>query len=157
MDIPGYSWRESSQGTLPWTAKKMKRRVIHMQTKRIWYRSTHHGSPRSFKDLDTGEKVFIQQLTGKPLFGRINWWNSTHSIVNYCITIMLTKWKQINRTQHFLNYIATQEDVVLTYHAGDMVLIVYSDTGYNNMSRASCRVHGHYFLLINEDIPLPNK
>ena len=55
-----------------------------------------------------------------------------------------------------LDYIATQEDAVLTYHASDMVLAVHSDAGYNNMSKARSRAGGLFFMSNNEDIPPPN-
>ena len=51
----------------------------------------------------------------------------------------------MNRTKHFLDYMATQEDDVLTYHASDMILAVHSDAGFNNMPKARSRAGGHFF------------
>ena len=46
----------------------------------------------------------------------------------------------MNRTKHFLDYMATQENAVLTYHTSDMILAVHSDAGYNNIPKARSRV-----------------
>ena len=51
----------------------------------------------------------------------------------------------MNRTEHFLDYMATQEDAVLPYHARDMILAVHSVAGYNNMPKARSRAGGHFF------------
>ena len=59
----------------------------------------------------------------------------------------------MERTQKLLNYIASQEDAVITCHASDMVLAVHSDAGYNNEDQARNRAGGHFFLASNVDIP----
>ena len=83
-----------------------------------------------FEDLDTADENFIQQVTGKFLYlGR--------EIDGILLTPLLTIASQqgppnkatLSRTNHFLDYIATQEDAVLTYHASDMILAVHSDAG----------------------------
>ena len=62
----------------------------------------------------------------------------------------------MNKTKQLLDYIATQEDAVVTYHASGMTLVAHSDAGYNNMPGARSRAGGHVFLSKNEDIPPPN-
>ena len=54
-----------------------------------------------------------------------------------------------------LEYIASQKDVVLTYHASDMLPVAHSDAGYHNEPGAKSRVGGHFFLSSNKEIP-PN-
>ncbi len=57
------------------------------------------------------------------------------------------------RVKQLLDYCASQEEAVLTYHASDMVLAVHSDAGYLNESKASSRAGGHFFL--SSDIQNP--
>jgi hypothetical protein len=59
------------------------------------------------------------------------------------------------QTKQLLDYIATQEDAVITYSVSDMILNVHSDAGYLNESKARSRAGGHFFLSTNKDSP-PN-
>eukprot|EP00956_Cyclotella_meneghiniana_P017172 scaffold27726_cov30-Cyclotella_meneghiniana.AAC.1 len=59
----------------------------------------------------------------------------------------------MDKSQHFLDYMATQEPAVLTYRKSDMILAVHSDAGYLNEENAGSRAGGHHFL--SEDVPLP--
>ena len=54
-----------------------------------------------------------------------------------------------------LDYLASQEEAILTYRASDVVLVVHSDAGYNNEAGARSRAGGHFYLSSDEDIP-PN-
>jgi hypothetical protein len=49
--------------------------------------------------------------------------------------------------------LATQEDVVLTYNASDMILAVHSNASYLSEPKAQSRVGGHFFL--SSDMPIP--
>ncbi len=53
--------------------------------------------------------------------------------------------KTMERVRQLLDYCASQEEAVLTYHASDMVLAIHSDTGYLNKSKARSRAVGHFF------------
>jgi hypothetical protein len=57
------------------------------------------------------------------------------------------------RSQQIMDYLATQEPAVLTYHKSDMVLAVHSDASYLNEEEARSQAGGHHFL--SEDVPLP--
>jgi len=59
----------------------------------------------------------------------------------------------MDKAQHFLDYMTTQEPAVLTYRKSDMILAVHSDAGYLNEDNACIRAGGHHFL--SEDVPLP--
>ena len=54
-----------------------------------------------------------------------------------------------------LDYIASQEDAVLTYQASDMILAAHSDAGYHNEPKARSRAGGHFYLSNNAEVP-PN-
>ncbi len=62
----------------------------------------------------------------------------------------------MERVKQLLDYVSSQEEAVLTYHASDMLLAVHSDAGYLNESKArSSRAGGHFFLSSNVQNP-PN-
>jgi hypothetical protein len=59
----------------------------------------------------------------------------------------------MERVRQLLDYAASQEEAIITYHASDMVLAVHSDAGYLNESKSRSRVGGHFFL--SSDIQNP--
>ena len=61
----------------------------------------------------------------------------------------------MKQTVQLLDYLATQEEAVLTYHASDMKLAVHSDASYLSEPKARSRAGGHFFLSNGADIP-PN-
>jgi hypothetical protein len=54
-----------------------------------------------------------------------------------------------------LNYLVTQEDAILSYHASNMVLAVHSDASYLSNPKAQSQAGGHFFLSSNTTVP-PN-
>ncbi len=54
--------------------------------------------------------------------------------------------KTMEQVKQLLDYCASQEEAVLTYHASDMVLAIHSDAGYLNESKARSGAGGHFFL-----------
>jgi hypothetical protein len=78
-------------------------------------------------------KQFIQQVCGKFLFlGRAV--DSTSTLLCPISTIALQSSKPtedtMQQTLQLLNYLATQEDALFSYHASNMVLAVHSDASY---------------------------
>jgi len=63
----------------------------------------------------------------------------------------------MRQVQHFLDYAATKEPAVTTYRASDMVLAIYSGTGYLNEEGARSRAGGHHFLSENVASPSNNR
>ncbi len=63
--------------------------------------------------------------------------------------------KTMDRVKQLLDYCASQEEAILTYHSSDMVLAIHSDAGYLNKSKARSRAGGHFFLLSDVQLP-PN-
>ena len=61
----------------------------------------------------------------------------------------------MEHTKQLLDYLASQEEAVITYPTIDMTLVVHSDTGYLNEPKAKSKAGGHFFLSNNIDIP-PN-
>ena len=58
----------------------------------------------------------------------------------------------MSHTMQLLNYLDTQEEAVLTYHASDMILAVHSDASYISEPTAHSRAGSHFFLSSNADI-----
>jgi hypothetical protein len=56
----------------------------------------------------------------------------------------------------FLDYMASQEEAVLTYKASDMFLAIHSDASYLSEPKACSRAGGHMFMSANDDIPTYN-
>ena len=52
------------------------------------------------------------------------------------------------KTKQFLDYLAAQEEVILTYSAGDTVLALHSNAGYLNKLEAQSQAGGHFFYRI---------
>ena len=61
----------------------------------------------------------------------------------------------LSHTDQLLDYLATQEDVVLTYNRSEMVMAVHSDASYLCKPKAKSRAGGHFFMSTNAKIP-PN-
>jgi hypothetical protein len=106
--------------------------------------------------LDDKVKRFIQQVCGKLLFlGKAV--DSTLlcpiSAIAFQSSTLTTDTMQ--QTFQLLNYLATQEDAVLSYHASDMVLAVHSNASYLSELKARSRARGHFFLSSDTTIP-PN-
>ena len=60
------------------------------------------------------------------------------------------------QTKQLLDYLASQEEAVLTYRASDMILAVHIDAGYLNKLKARSRPGGHFFLSSDSNIPANN-
>jgi hypothetical protein len=92
-------------------------------------------------------KRFIQQVCGKFLFlGRAV--DSTLLCPISAIASQSSKptTDMMQQTLQLPDYLATQEDAVLSYHASDMVLAVHSDASYLNEPKARSRAGGQFFI-----------
>ena len=100
-----------------------------------------YGAKQQFTEYDTSAPVgndkqkFVQKVTGK-----FNWY--TRGVDSTMLTPISALSAQpkptqaaMRRVQHFLDYAATKEPAVTTYHASDMVLAIHSDAGYLNEAR----------------------
>ena len=62
----------------------------------------------------------------------------------------------MKQTLHFLDYVATQKEAVLTYNASEMKLAAHSDTSYLSEPKARSRAGGHFFLSSDLSVPHNN-
>jgi len=107
--------------------------------------------------LDKNGKRFIQQVNGKFLFlGRA----VDLTILTALSAIAAQQASPTEETKkraiQLLDYLASQEEAILTYRASDMVLAVHSDASYLSEPNARSRAGGHFFLSSDESIPKDN-
>ncbi len=56
--------------------------------------------------------------------------------------------------KQLLDYCASQEETIVTFHASDMILAVHSNVGYLNKHKSQSRAGGHFYL--SSDVPYPS-
>jgi hypothetical protein len=56
----------------------------------------------------------------------------------------------------FLDFMATQEEAILTYRTSKMVLVIHSNASYLSKPKAHSRAGGHMFMAGNKEIPFNN-
>jgi hypothetical protein len=62
----------------------------------------------------------------------------------------------MQQTLQLLDYLATQEEAVLSYHASNMVLAVHNNASYLSEPKAQSRAGGHFFLSSDTTVPPKN-
>jgi hypothetical protein len=106
--------------------------------------------------LDYKAERFIQQVCGKFLF-------LVRAVVSTLLCPISTIASQsskptkdtMRQTLQLLNYLAMQEDTVISYNASDMVLAVHSNASYSSEPKARRRPGEHVFLSSDTTVP-PN-
>jgi hypothetical protein len=64
--------------------------------------------------------------------------------------------KTMQKCLQFLDYAASQEDAIVTYHASNMRLMIHSNALYLSKPKVCSRAGGHMFMAGTEDIPINN-
>ncbi len=106
--------------------------------------------------LDKKGKKFIQKVCGKFLFlGRAVDPTLLCPISAIAAQAANPTTDTLKQTHQLLDYIASQDDAVITYNASDMILAAHSDASYLSEPKARSRAGGHFFLSSSADIP-PN-
>jgi hypothetical protein len=119
-------------------------------------RTQYAKAPSTAPLLDQKGKKFIQQVCGKFLFlGRAVDPTLLCPISAIASHSSKPTVDTLQHTKQLLDYIATQDDAVLTYNASDMVLTIHSNVSYLSKPGARSRAGGHFFLSSNAEIP-PN-
>ena len=112
--------------------------------------------PSEATPLNKTDKKFIQQVCGKFLYlGRAVDPTLLCPISAIASQSSNPTTDTMEQTKQLLDYIATQEDAVITYKASDMILAVHSDASYLSEPKARSRAGGHFFLSAAVDAP-PN-
>jgi hypothetical protein len=64
--------------------------------------------------------------------------------------------KTMELCKKFLDFMAMQEEAILTYHASEMVLAIHSNASYLSEPIVCSRAGGHMFMAGKEEIPFNN-
>jgi hypothetical protein len=113
--------------------------------------------PNKAPQLDKAGKKFIQEVTGVFLF--------LNQVVDGTMLTPLSAlaYEQaspmkltMEKCLQFLNYAATQDNVILTYTASDMTLATYSNASYLSEPKAQSQAGGHMFMAGDNKIPISN-
>jgi hypothetical protein len=107
--------------------------------------------------VDAKTKKFIQQVCGKFLFLA----RAVDSTLLCPISAIASQSAHptedtLRYAMQFLDYVASQEEAVLTYNASNMILAVHSDASYHSEPKARSRAGGHFFLSSDAAIPTNN-
>ncbi len=125
-------------------------------TNRIWRKETIRNTRINGTIIRHKAKQFIQQVCSKFLFlGRAV--DSFLLCPISAIALQSSKPTEdtMQQTLQLLDYLATQENALLSYQASNMVLAVHSNTSYLSKPKAQNQVGGHFFLSSNTTVP-PN-
>ena len=157
LSMPGYVQKALKQFQHESTKKKQHApfpcaRINYGAKKQ--YATQHSTAPL----LDKKGKKYIQQVCGKFLFlGR-----AVHPTLLCPISAIASQSAAptedtMKHTKQLLDYLATQEEAVLTYNASEMKLAAHSDASYLSEPKAQSRAGGHFFLSNNAEIPANNR
>ena len=110
--------------------------------------------PTASPSLSKEDKKYVQAVTGTLLYyGR-----AVDPMVLTALNAIATQQASpteatMGKIKQLLDFVASQEEAVLTYRASDMILAVHSDAGYLNETKARSRAGGHFFL--TSDVAYP--
>ena len=120
-------------------------------------KTQHTAAEDTSPPLDKAGKLFIQEVCGTFLFlaRGVN-----GGILPALSALASQQAKPTENTMRlcklFLDYMASQDEAILTYKASDMVLAIHSDASYLSEPKARSRAGGHMFMSANDDIPTNN-
>ena len=119
-----------------------------MQLQETIYQSSIH----CIRPRQQGKK-FIQKVCGKLLYLGCAI-NSTILVPNSAIAAETSKPTTNTLAQmcQLLNYLAMQEEAVLTNTCRDTKLAVHSDASYLSKTKVHCRAGGHFFLSFDKKV-----
>jgi hypothetical protein len=108
-------------------------------------------------EVSAEEKTYIQQVLGTFLY----YARAVDCTMLVALGSIATEQakptkKTLEKVDQLLDYAASQETAVLTFHASDMVLAIHSDALYLSESKARSRAGGHFFLSSDVEFPSNN-
>ena len=155
LSMPGYAKKALKQ--FKHTARKKQNQPFPSAIIQYGAKKQYAKGESTSPKLDKAGKKFIQQVCGKFLFlGRAV--DSTLLCPISAIASQASKPTEdtMDQTLQLLDYIATQDEAVITYNASDMKLAVHSDASYLSEPNARSRAGGHFFLSNEAAIPANN-
>jgi hypothetical protein len=105
--------------------------------------------------LDKVEKLYVQAVTGTLLY----YAQAVDSTILTSLNAIATQQaapteSTMEEIKQLLDYCASQEEAIVTYHASDMILAVHSDASYLNKPKSRSRAGGHFYL--SNHVPYPH-
>ena len=157
LSVPSYIVKALLQLDHPQPKKRQGSPHAHMPVK--------YGAKKQYAAKSDGTlflnkygKLFIQQTSGKLLYlGR----GVDPTILTAPSIIVLQQSNlttdTLRKTHQMLDYVATQEEAIVTDSASNVVLAVYSDASYLSELNTRSQARGLFFLSSNTVHPLNNR
>jgi hypothetical protein len=155
--------------SIPGYITKALQHFVHERPRRLQHSPHPHEAPTygakvqyvelepPSSPLDKEGQKYIQAVTGTLLYYSHTVDPTMLVVLNVIATQQASPTqKTMERVKQLLDYCASQEVAILTYHARDMVLAIHSDAGYLNESKAWSRAGGIFFLSSNVRNPQNN-
>jgi hypothetical protein len=130
---------------------KRKQNSPHMHIAPIYGTRAQYVKPENPSPLlSKAEKTYIQAVTGTLLY-HARAVNSTILTTLNAIAMQQAAPTQdtLEEIQQVLDYCASQEGAILTYHKISMILAVHSNASYLNKRKLQSRAGGHFYLSNN--------
>jgi hypothetical protein len=154
--MPGYLPKALTRFKHPIPSKPQDQPYPHIKPN-YGAKTQHTAAEDTSPPLDKGGKQFIQEVCGTFLFYARG---IDGGILPALSALASQQAKPAENTMTlcklFLDYMASQEEAVLTYKASDMVLVIHSDASYLSDPKARSRAGGHMFMSANNEIPTNN-
>merc|ERR1711966_444523 len=127
------------------------RHVVPNYGAKIQYASRDDTPPKVGKE----EKLFIQQVTGMFLYYARAVDPTMLVALSAIAADQADPTKQaLEKTLHFLDFVATHPDAIMTYKKSNMILAIHSDASYLTEPKARSRAGGHFYMADdNEEQP----
>jgi hypothetical protein len=156
LAMPGYLPKALTRFKHPIPTKPQDQPYPHVKPN-YGAKTQHTAAEDTSPPLDKEGKRFIQEVCGTFLF----YARGIDGGILPALSALASQ--QARPTENtmtlcksFLDYMASQEEAVLTYKASDMVLAIHSDASYLSEPKARSRAGGHMFMSSNDDIPTNN-
>jgi hypothetical protein len=134
---------------------KQKQNAPHKHTPPNYGGKTQYAKPEQpSRLLDKVEKTYVQAVTGTLLYYARLVDSTILTTLNAIATQQAAPTEStMEEIKQLLDYCASHEEAIVTYHALDMILAVHSDASYLNECKSRSRAGGRFYL--SSDVPYP--
>jgi hypothetical protein len=145
--MPGYA--EDALVRFRHEQPKQKQNAPHEHTPPNYGGKTQYAKPEQpSRLLDKVEKTYVQAVTGTFLYYARSVDSTILTTLNTIATQQAAPTEStMEDIKQLLDYCASQEEAIVTYHASDMILAVHSDAGYLNEHKSQ--------FYLSSDVPYP--
>ncbi len=154
--MPGYVTKALTHFQHPLPVKSQDQPYPHAKPNH-GAKTQHAMAEDTHPPLDKVGKKFIQEVCGVFLFLARGVNGSLLPALSALVSQQANPMEQmLALCKKFLDYMASQDETVLTYKASNMVLTIHSNASYLSKPKACSRVGGHMFMAGRDDIPANN-